>query len=202
MRLYKKAITGLVAACLATTAVACKQADPEITKTEALSFPTDVTALESSLSSRLGEFEDTFNSGQISRLLDFTPPKILTKILIDTNVTRVELNAQIDMVWEQTLQVVGIGAFDLDKTIHPVKFLADGRPYKILPTSTVMTVKANDSEVISKSETLALIENGEWYILRLDDPSQIKIFREAYPGFDDVDVMAPVLIVDGEELTP
>lgn len=202
MSLYRKIFTAMIAACFVTTVVACKQADPELTKTEELIFPTDVAVMETSLNHRLDEFEKLLDSGELSKVLDFTPPKVLNKILSGANVTRAELDRQMDQMWKQVLVTVEINGFDLDRNSKDIMFLDNGRPYKTLPTSSTMTIKANRSEVVTRSETLAFIENDEWYIVRLDDPAQVKIFRDAYPDFDDIQVMDPIMTMDGEEITP
>lgn len=198
MCLSRNIFSVLVAACMSTGVVACKEANPDLSLTEESNFSTDVDALNSSLNLRLNEFEKVINSGQIATVLDFIPQKILNKILSDANVTRSQLNEQMDAMWEQTLQTVEVSGFELDKNANAIIFLSNGRPYKILPTSTKMTIKANGSAIVSKSETLALIERGEWYIVRLDDPAQVKLFRDAYPDFDDVQVMEPLMTMDGE----
>lgn len=200
MSLFKLFFTGVVASCLIMGLAACKDANPTSSQTAAPKFSTDAASLNRSLNVRIEQFEDIYNSGEIATLFDFTPPEVLSKILSSGNVTRAQLDSQIDQVWKMTMQTVEIGGFDLDKTAREIEFLDNGRPYKILPTSTNMKIKANGSEIISESETLALIEDGEWYIVRLDEAAQIKIFRDAYPDFDGVDVMVPVMTMDGEEV--
>jgi hypothetical protein len=48
------------------------------------------------------------------------------------------------------------------------------------------------------SETLALLENGTWYLMAVDDPSQIEVLRQAYPAFADVEFTAAT----SEDITP
>ena len=202
MSLFRHIFVALAASSLTIGLSACKDVNSNTSQSKSTAFPTNAASLEASLKVRLDEFESIFESGKISKLFDFTPPKVLSSILGGSNVTRDQLDSQIDQVWEMTMQTVEINAFDIDRTARDVEFLTSGRPYKILPTSVAMKIKGNGSEIISKSETLALIEDGKWYIVRLDEPSQVKIFMETYPEFDSVDVMAPVMTMDGEEITP
>jgi len=202
MSLFKASLVALIVSCLSTGVAASQEANPPVFQSEAPGLPTDVANLEASLSGRLIDFEAIFNSGKISKLMDFTPPKVLNGLLSSANVSRAQLDVQVDQIWEMTLQFVEIKGFEIDNDSTDVKFLDNGRPYKILPTSTSMKIKAKGSEVLAKSETLALIENGVWYIVRLDEPAQVKMFRDAYPDFDSVKVMAPVMVMDGKEITP
>jgi len=201
MSLYKVIIAVFVASCLMTGFACAQSASSTSVQSETPSFSTDVTALEATLKVRLDQFETIFVSENISKLSNFTPPKVLNQILSSANVTRAQLDAQVDQVWKMTLQFVEIGEFEIDNTARSVEFLDNGRPYKILPTTTKMKLKANKSEIVSRSETLALVADGEWYIVRLDEPAQVKIFRAEYPDFDNVEVMEPVMLMDGKEVT-
>lgn len=200
MRFSKKLLSISIASILAAQLTACKDTSPSSAKTEAASFSADAAKLESALKVRLGEFETVLQSDQISKTFDYTPPKLLNKLLSSRGVTREQLNNQIDTVWKQTLNTVEIQGFNLDHVSNPVDFLESGRPYKIIPTSSSMKVKFNGSEILSVSETLAFVEAGEWYFVRLDEPSLVAMFREAYPEFSVVNVMAPVTTMDGKKI--
>lgn len=163
-------------------------------------YSSDFVTLENTLNARLNDFEVTFENGNLAKLFDFMPPKVLNKILKSSGVSRTELDQQVAVMWAQTLETVEVGAFTLDKEANGILTLSDGRPYQILPTTTSMRLKVNDSEVVSKSETLAFVDSGEWYVVRLDEAAQVKIFRDAYPEFDAVEVMAPIMTMDGVEV--
>lgn len=60
------------------------------------------------------------------------------------------------------------------------------RGYLLIPTRTLMDVTGS-GRVESRNNTLAIEDEGQWYLLRVDDASQVEFLRAAYPEFVGVD---------------
>ena len=63
--------------------------------------------------------------------------------------------------------------------------VADGTPYLLIPTETVMTT-GGEGKTLMRSATLALLDDGAWYLVRGSDAQQVASLREAYPEYEAV----------------
>ena len=86
------------------------------------------------------------------------------------------------------VKVVSFG-MDLAKAEHHE--LPSGQPYVLIPTETVMD--AGDGKSVAKSHTLALLDGGAWYLLRVSEAEQVTIMRQVYPEFAEVEFPASSL---------
>lgn len=179
----------------------CKQqsASPAVTTQV---FPELSPALDQSLDQRLDAFETTFANGEMGDLVDFMPPKILETLLTQSGVSLAEMKKQLDAVWEQTTALVSINNFEITRDQTSVELASSGRPYKILPTQVEMKIHANKTDAVGISETLAFFENGKWYILRLDEVQMVAIFENVYPDLADIEIMKPIMKIDGNIVQP
>lgn len=68
---------------------------------------------------------------------------------------------------------------------------ADGTPYALVPTRSVIAMKAetgNPQVFEQESQTLALQDGGSWYLIRVSEPAQQQMLAAAYPSFDNVEL--------------
>lgn len=158
-------------------------------------FPQSVQDEESKLDARVSEFENAFLNNDMSKIVDFIPPKVLKRILSENNTTTAQLKISMDEMWKATLENVAIEKVKLDRSQNNIEVLENGRPYKVILTTLIMSLKDEPSTLITaKSETLAFFDAGEWYIVRLDEPAQIKMFKDEYPDLAKLNLMAPEMI--------
>jgi hypothetical protein len=87
---------------------------------------------------------------------------------------------------KKSMAVVKIESFSLDFARARYGELRSGEPYVLIPTTTAMT--AGDRHVTGKDHTLAFVEDGRWFLIRISDDQQIATIREAYPDYQDVDL--------------
>jgi predicted methyltransferase len=120
--------------------------------------------------------------------------------LKENKVSRDALETQLDALWVQTLETVEIDSMKMDGQFNKIVPLPTGQLYRIIPTEIKMRLKANDSEIVSSSESLAIFEDGDWYFVRLDDANLIKMFHKSYPDFKVVEIMTPTMKIDGQEV--
>jgi hypothetical protein len=59
------------------------------------------------------------------------------------------------------------------------------RVYVMIPTESVLTV-AGSGKVKSVSQTLAIEEDGKWYLISIADANQATMIQGAYPEFANV----------------
>lgn len=70
---------------------------------------------------------------------------------------------------------------------------ADGTPYALIPTRTVIAAKAETggtSVFEQESQTLALQDGGTWYLVRASEPAQQQMLFEAYPSMNGIELPA------------
>jgi hypothetical protein len=66
------------------------------------------------------------------------------------------------------------------------------RTWLLIPTWTEMTVEGA-GRVRFETRTLALEDDGEWYLVRVEDAPQAAMLREVYPEFAEVEFPAGVV---------
>jgi hypothetical protein len=62
---------------------------------------------------------------------------------------------------------------------------ADGTLYLLIPTSGVIAVEGA-GRIQATSQTVALEDDGEWYLVRTDEPDQTELVKQLFPAFRDV----------------
>ncbi|MDR6103361.1 hypothetical protein QE369_003558 [Agrobacterium larrymoorei] len=75
--------------------------------------------------------------------------------------------------------------FDMDFDRATYKQAPDRMPFVLIPSRSLMETKGQKIE--AKTATLALIDDGTWYMVRIDDAQQINIVRAVYPSLATVE---------------
>lgn len=86
-----------------------------------------------------------------------------------------------------TAQALGSGVtlvdFSMDVAGATAGVTPNGRRgYLVIPTQTLMEA-AGSGRVQSRNNTLAIEDEGQWYLLRVDEMAQVELLRAAYPDF-------------------
>ena len=189
-------ILGLIAISLGFSACS----DSEVSPTPNVNVIEITEEITGSFDQRLSGFLSVLDKGEISRTTDYMPPVVLKSLLKENKVSRDALETQLDALWVQTLETVEIDSMKMDGQFNKIVPLPTGQLYRIIPTEIKMRLKANDSEIVSSSESLAIFEDGDWYFVRLDDANLIKMFHKSYPDFKVVEIMTPTMKIDGQEV--
>jgi hypothetical protein len=137
---------------------------------------------------------DTFNgmvaSGNIAGTIDFTPPTLLAFMATSFNTTPDALRGQMRDALAATQGQVTFESFSMDMTGATQATTPDGsRVYVMIPTETVMAI-TGQGKMKSVSQTLALQEDGTWYLISIADANQATMIQGAYPEFAKVDLPA------------
>jgi hypothetical protein len=140
----------------------------------------------SSLSAVVESFDAAMRRNDYETVLLTVPPKIMQHIAksAGTDVDALRLSAVKQM--KAALANVKLLSFDLDLSKAENHELPNGEPYVLIPTETVMDT-GEKGKFVAHSQTLAMLDDGKWYLLRVDESTQVEIMRQVYPDFADVD---------------
>jgi hypothetical protein len=84
----------------------------------------------------------------------------------------------------KTVKMLSFG-MDMQKAI--VATTPNGaRDYMLIPTETLMQIP-DGQKLHARSSTVALKDDGQWYVVRIDNAQQIVMLRQVYPEFAGVD---------------
>ncbi len=127
-------------------------------------------------------------TGNHAGFLDVMPPKIIDKMAeqagIDTETFKSAIIQQVEGVMAEI--DIEEASYDLEGATTGTSEI--GRDYAVIPTRTVM--ETGDQRVEALGPALALEDEGQWYIVRIESPQHSKVVAEAYPDLADVELPA------------
>lgn len=133
------------------------------------------------------QFITDMESDDIAGVIDAIPPRILDHIAQSNGMEPALLRDALIQQMNQVMQTATIDAFSMDVDQLVTGVTPIGRAYALVPTTTVLTIAgANTMEAVS--QTLFLDDEGEWFMVRVDDPSQEQILRAVYPDFATINL--------------
>ena len=135
---------------------------------------------------RIAHLDQTISSGNLAGAMDVVPPRLFRAIAQRAGITEEQLRQAMRDVVESQMGGVTIVSYDMDLAAAPPLRTPEGnRTYLLIPTSTVVGLP-DGSRVKSSNVTLALQDEGEWYLIRVDDQNQVAILKELWPEFGPV----------------
>lgn len=143
-------------------------------------------AQKAALAARIESFDAAMKASDMSGVLGVVPPKMLEKIAAANSVTVEQLIAATQDQINEALKSMTIVSFGMDLEAAQYVALADGTPYALIPTETLMDLGEAGGKYRAKSSTLGLLDGETWYLVRIEDPQQVALLKEVYPGFADV----------------
>jgi len=142
----------------------------------------ELTATEhTALAQEVAEFDAAMNANDMSKAVDVLPPRFIALIARMSGIDPATLRQSMTEQSVKALKVVKLVSFSMDLTNAKFLELPNGEPYVLIPTETV--IDAGRGKMQSVSDTLALLDNGRWYLAKLDQPVQIQVMIQAYPEF-------------------
>ncbi|OEO31468.1 hypothetical protein VW23_016335 [Devosia insulae DS-56] len=139
------------------------------------------------LAARIESFDAAMKASDMSEVMDVVPPKVLDKIAANFNVTTEQLIEATQQQMDQVMKDVEIVSFAMDLEAAEYFETADGTPYALIPTETVMDLGEAGGKVKATSSTLGMFDEETWYLVRVEDAQQVAILKEVYPAFVDVE---------------
>lgn len=135
---------------------------------------------------RIAAFDQAMSEGDYATVVGVVPPAVIAFIAKNAGTTVEELQTAMVEQTTAVMQSVKLRSFEMRSNEATFSETPDGTPYALIPTQSVIEVDA-DTVYRASSHTLAIIDEGSWYILRVEDPGQLKILREVYPSFAEVE---------------
>ena len=138
------------------------------------------------LQTRIDSFNTAFQTSDFDEVMTAMPPRMLSFIAKSAGMDEAVLLESMITQTSAAMESVTINDFAMALNDATIGTTDQGDTYAIIPTSTKMTV-ANVGKVESTTSTLALKDEGKWYLIRIDGEQQVQLLRAVYPGFSDID---------------
>ncbi len=145
---------------------------------------------KAALAATVASFDAAMRNGDYARVAQTVPPKFIAAIARRAGgAPPDQIVAAMIKSMQQTLEQgdVKIESFAMDLGAAIYKEHASGTPYVLIPTQTTMAV-GGQGRVRERSHTLAVLDEGQWFLLRVSDAGQLQILREVYPEFTSVEL--------------
>ncbi|HEV7274783.1 MAG TPA: hypothetical protein VGN80_00680 [Devosiaceae bacterium] len=140
---------------------------------------------KSALAERIATFDAAMVDSDIEALIDVVPPKVIATIAEGAGASEAQLREALIEQSREAMAAVELISFAMDLEAADYRQLPDGTPYVTIPTETVLDAGAGKTRV--STQTLALLETGRWYLVRIDDQQQVDILKAVYPEFSGVE---------------
>ncbi len=139
---------------------------------------------------RIDTFDVMVAKGDLAGTIAFTPPTLLAFMATSFGMAPDAMRKQMRDTLAATQGQVTFDSFKMDLASAEQATTPDGaRVYVMIPTEIIMSV-TGAGKVKSVSKTLALQEDGTWYLISIADANQATMIQGAYPEFADVDLPA------------
>lgn len=149
------------------------------------------SAQQDALAERVESFDVAMRENDMQTVMGMIPPKVLEKIAAASGMSVDILLAAMQEQIDQIMGTVEIVSFGMDLDEAEFVTLESGLIYALIPTETVIDLGADGGgKMRATSQTLGLLDDDTWYLVRTDDPAQVAIIKEVYPEFADVEFPA------------
>lgn len=143
---------------------------------------TDLTAIDTAVD----DFNTAFTDSDFSKTTTYIPPNVMSHIAQNGNISVEQLKVMMVELTQEALATVTLKSFVMETSAATYGTTDADRPYALIPTRTLMAVP-NVGDVEGISTTLALKDDGTWYLMRIEQEQQIDILRTVYPDFNSID---------------
>lgn len=144
------------------------------------------------LAEKVAAFDAAMRAGDYAAIIEVIPPAMLEHIASEANVPADELLAALRGQMDEIFATVELISFGMDVEAAEERELADGSPYALLPTTTVMEAEGM-GRVKVDSKTLGLLDGADWYLVRVSDAAMVGVLRQVYPAFTGVEFPAETM---------
>ena len=144
------------------------------------------------LADKVAAFDAAIRDGDYAEIVEVLPPPMLDYIAKQAGVSVDELLVGLKGQMEEIFASVEIVSFGMDVAAAEERELADGSPYVLIPTNTVMEAEGM-GRVRVDSQTLGLLDSADWYLIRVGDAAMVGVLRQVYPEFAGVEFPAETM---------
>lgn len=147
----------------------------------------DLTNSENAkLAETVQRFDAAMAALDVNALVNTIPPRILKYLAKRGGGTEEQMGKAIADALAEAFKSVTIQSFAMKLPEADRRELSDGTPYLFIPTETVVAVKGGD-KIAVHSQTLAIMDASEWYLLRTSDVQQTTVLTEVYPEYKGIE---------------
>lgn len=132
----------------------------------------------------IATFDAATRAGDMDVVVETIPPKVMTAMSEQFGVSVQQLRDAVIAQGKAAFEGVKLISFGMDLEAATYTQTSDGQPYALIPTEVVMD--AGGGNIRATSDTLALLDEGKWYLVRVSETQQVDILKRVYPGFADV----------------
>jgi hypothetical protein len=141
---------------------------------------------KAALATTVAEFDAAMKANNFERIIQTVPPKVINSIATKAGIKVEQLMPMMTAIMKGAMEKVKLESFGMDLAKAEYKETANGTPYVLIPTTTVMSAP-EIGKIQQKSHSLGIIDEGKWYLIRVSEAQQIIILREVYPEFTGVE---------------
>lgn len=138
------------------------------------------------LVARIDSFDAAMKASDMATIMSVIPPKVLTQIATKYKVTNEQLVEAAQQQIDAAMADIELVSFGMELDNSGFHILPDGTHYALIPTETVMDLGGGVGKMRAKSTTLGVLDGETWYLVRVEDPEQVAIFKQVYPAFAEV----------------
>lgn len=146
----------------------------------------------SALADKVAEFNAAISGGDYETIIEVIPPAMLAHIANQAGVPVEQLLVGLKGQIKEIFASVDLVSFGMDLAAAEERELADGSPFVLIPTTTVMAAEGLGRMQVD-SHTLGLLEESDWYLLRVSDAAMVGVLRQVYPPFAGVEFPAETM---------
>lgn len=145
----------------------------------------DLTSVErGTLARAVAQFDRAMRTKNIAAIIDVVPPRVTQHMAARAGIDHARLRRAVIQQTREVMNANVIQGFAMDVANARYGATANGTPYALIPTTTVVSLGGKN--VTKTSNTLAMQDGGRWYLLDLNQPSRVAIFTQVYPEFQGV----------------
>ncbi len=144
------------------------------------------------LADKVAEFDAAMRSNDYETIIEVIPPRVLQHIADGAGAPTDELKVALIGQMKEIFASVTMLSFGMDVAAAEHRELTDGSPYVLLPTTTVMEAEGLGKMKVD-SFTLGLLDEADWYLVRVSDVAMVGVLRQVYPEFTAVEFPAETM---------
>jgi hypothetical protein len=142
---------------------------------------------KASLAATVESFNVAMREANFARVAETIPPKVIDALARRAGARPDQVVAAMIKAMQQILEGgnTRIESFGMDLGSADHRELAsESPPYVLIPTETIIAVGGR--RLRATSHTLALLDEGKWFLLRINEAAQLQMLLDAYPEFASV----------------
>jgi hypothetical protein len=132
------------------------------------------------LTATINDFSTALRLGDYQRIQRVIPRRIIRKMAADAGASPRAVIDGLAKVMARGMQKIEVVAFDMQTENLRCTMAGSALKYVQVPTEMIVDIEGAGRHSMS-SHTLALLEGGMWYLLRVSEPQELLVLTDLYP---------------------